>query len=153
MSDLGYLIRIKFIPSLAYSVTCYQPTAERPLKAHGRNWAKALEKRYLILIAQKVKALNWNRHEKNTYKKIAHWFEVIKDVLQDSAVLAENVYNIDKTGVMLSMPCSVKVFVSKYDKRDYRGARVKRISVTAIECISGDGKYLNLIIIWPANTH
>jgi hypothetical protein len=41
----------------------------------------------------------------------------------------------------------------KYDKRDYRGARVKRTSVTAIECISGDGRYLNPMIIWPASTH
>jgi hypothetical protein len=60
---------------------------------------------------------------------------------------------MDETGVMLSMPGSVKVLVSKYDKRDYRGARVKRTTVTAIECISGDGRYLNPMIIWPANTH
>ncbi|KAF4630857.1 hypothetical protein G7Y89_g7278 [Cudoniella acicularis] len=59
----------------------------------------------------------------------------------DPGVLAENVYNIDETRVMLSMPGSVKVLISKFDKRDYRGARVKRISVTAIEYISGDSRY------------
>ena len=37
--------------------------------------------------------------------------------------------------------------------RDYRGARVKRVTVTAIECISADGRYLNPMIIWPASTH
>ena len=78
---------------------------------------------------------------------------MIKDVLQDLAVLAENVYNMDKTGVMLSMPGSVKVLVSKHNMRDYRGARVKRTTVTAIECISGDSRYLNPMIIWPASTH
>lgn len=78
---------------------------------------------------------------------------MIKDVLQDPAVLVENVYNIDETGVMLSMPSSVKVLISKYNKRDYRGARVKRISVTAIEYISSDSRYLNPIIIWPASTY
>jgi hypothetical protein len=72
---------------------------------------------------------------------------VIKDVLQDPAILAENVYNIDETRVMLSMPGSVKVLVSKHNERDYKGARVKRITVTAIKCISGDGKYLNPMII------
>jgi hypothetical protein len=56
---------------------------------------------------------------------------------------------MDETGVMLSMPGSVKVLVSKHDMRDYRGARVKRTTVTAIECISGDGRYLNPMIIWP----
>jgi len=29
---------------------------------------------------------------------------MIKEVLQDPAVLVENVYNMDETGVMLSMP-------------------------------------------------
>ena len=81
MSDLGYPIRIKFIPSLVYSVTRYRPTSEKPLKAPGYNWAKALEKRYLILRARRVKALDWERYKKNIYKKITHWFKVIKDVL------------------------------------------------------------------------
>jgi len=60
---------------------------------------------------------------------------------------------MDETGVILSMLGSVKVLVSKYNKRDYRGARVKRTSVTAIECISGDGRYLKPMIIWLANTY
>jgi hypothetical protein len=54
---------------------------------------------------------------------------------------------------MLSMLGSVKVRVSKDDKRKYRGARVKRTTVTAIECISGDGRHLNPMIIWPDTTH
>ena len=61
MSDLGYPIRMKFIPSLAYSVTRHRPTTERPLKAPGRNWAKALEKRHPELVARRVKALDWSR--------------------------------------------------------------------------------------------
>ena len=74
-------------------------------------------------------------------------------MLQDPVILAENVYNMDETGVMLSMPGSVKVLIGKNDIRDYRGARVKRTTVTAIECISADGRYLKPMIIWPATTH
>ncbi|KAF8848729.1 hypothetical protein BDZ45DRAFT_605463, partial [Acephala macrosclerotiorum] len=59
----------------------------------------------------------------------------------------ENVYNIDEIKVILSILYSMKVFVSKYDKRDYRSARVKRTFVTTIECINSDSKYLNSIII------
>ena len=73
--------------------------------------------------------------------------KVIKEVLQDLAVLIKNVYNMDETRVILSMPSSIKVLISKYDKQDYRGTRVKYTSVTVIECISSDSKYLNLIII------
>ena len=57
-------------------------------------------------------------------------------VLNDPVILPENVYNMNETGVMLSMPGSVKVLVGKDDLRKYRGARVKRITVTAIECIN-----------------
>jgi hypothetical protein len=72
---------------------------------------------------------------------------VIRKVLQDSAILPKNVYNIDKTGVMLYILNSVKVLIGKDDPRDYRGAGVKRTTVTTIECISINSRSLLLIII------
>jgi hypothetical protein len=51
------------------------------------------------------------------------------------------------------MPGLVKVLVGKDDIQDYRGARIKRTLVTAIECISADGRFLKPIIIWPATTY
>lgn len=143
---------MKFIPSLAFSITHQRFPPDRPLKPPGRNWAKALEKRHSVLQARRVRALDWNRHEKNIYKKIIHWFEVIGRVLQDPTILPKNVYNMDESGVMLSMPSSVKVLIGKNNIRDYRGARIKRTTVTAIECISADGRYLTLIIIWSATS-
>ena len=39
------------------------------------------------------------------------WFEVIGPELRRDDVLPENVYNMDETGVMLSMLGSIKVLV------------------------------------------
>jgi hypothetical protein len=78
---------------------------------------------------------------------------VIAQVLKDPTILPENVYNMDETGVMLCILGAVKVLVSKDDLRDYRGAGVKRTLVTAIECISANGRSLLPMIIWPATTH
>jgi hypothetical protein len=78
------------------------PTAIKPIKPPGKNWARAFERRHKELKARKVRAMDWKRHENNIYLKVAEWFEVIGKVLQDSAILSENVYNLDKTGVMLS---------------------------------------------------
>lgn len=153
MAELGTPVRVKYIPSIAFSSTRHRPLLDRPLKPPGKNWVKALEKRRPELVARRVKAMDWNRHDKNTYEKIEHWFEVIGRVLEDPAIVRENVYNMDETGVMLSMLGSVKVLVGKADLRTYRGARVKRTTVTAIECISADGRYLNPMVIWPATTH
>ena len=78
---------------------------------------------------------------------------MIRQVLQDPAILPENIYNIDETGVMLCKLGSVKVLIGKDDPRDYRGAGMKRTMVTAIECISANGRSLLPMIIWPATTH
>jgi hypothetical protein len=54
---------------------------------------------------------------------------------------------MDETGVMLSMLVSVKVLVGKDDLRGYRGAGVKQTIVTAVKCISANGRSLLLLII------
>jgi hypothetical protein len=105
-------------------------------KPPGKNWAKAFQDRHQEVRARAVKALDWNRHKKNIYNKVTQWFEVVEGVLRDPAVLAENVYNMDETGLMLSMLGSVKVLLGKNDMRTYRGARIKREVVTAVECVS-----------------
>jgi hypothetical protein len=153
MSALGTPVRIKYISSIAFTVASGRPEHDRPQKPPGKNWAKALEKRHPELKAKRVKALDWDRHEKNIYPKIEDWFELIGNVLEGPDIVSENVYNMDETGVMLSKLGSVKVLVATDDVRDYRGARVKRKMVTAVECISADGRYLNPMIIWPASTH
>ncbi|KAF2475262.1 uncharacterized protein BDR25DRAFT_382156 [Lindgomyces ingoldianus] len=83
------------------------------------------------------------------YDKMVEWFEAIRKVLQDPAVLPENVYNMDETGLMLSKLGSIKVFVGKDDPRDYRGAGVKQTMVTPIKCISGDGRWHYAYITTP----
>jgi hypothetical protein len=59
----------------------------------------------------------------------------------------KNWYNMDETGVMLSMLGAIKVLVGKDNRRDYGGASVKRTMVTAIECISASGEALSPMII------
>jgi hypothetical protein len=153
MSNLGHPVRIKFIRLLAYSIARQRSTKTQPIKPPGKNWPKAFAERHPELQARKVKSIDWKRHENNVYGKIVEWFDIIGQVLQDPAVLPENVYNMDETGVMLSMLGSVKVLVGKDDRRNYRGGGVKRTMVTAVECVSADGSALLPLIIWPASTH
>ena len=102
MSDLGNPVRIKFLSSLAFSIALQRSTTDKAIKPPGKNWAKAFQDRHPEVRARTVKALDWNRHEKNIYNKVTQWFDVIERVLRDPAILAENVYNMDETGVMLS---------------------------------------------------
>jgi hypothetical protein len=81
MSSLGQPVRIKYISLIAFKSTRQRSMLDRPRKPPGKNWPKALENRHLELIARKVQSLDWNRHEKNTFKKIIDWFKVIERVL------------------------------------------------------------------------
>jgi hypothetical protein len=72
---------------------------------------------------------------------------MIGEQLQNPNILPEIVYNMDEIGIMLSMLNSVKVLVGKDNTQAYKGARVKRTMVTAVECISADGRCLDSMII------
>jgi hypothetical protein len=86
----------------------------------------------VILSSRRVKALDWARHDHNIYDKVIHWFSIIGKELHDPAIVPENVYNMDETGVLLSVLSSLKVLVSKQDLRKCRGAGVQRTLVTTV---------------------
>ena len=69
---------------------------------------------------------------------MVHWFSVIGPQLVDLTIKRENIYNMDETGVLLSLLKKLKVLVDAYSLRVYRGVGVKRELITVIECISGD---------------
>ena len=146
MANLRHPIRIKFIRSLAFSVARHRST-DVPIKPPGKNWPRAFEKRHPELKARRVKAIDWKRHDSHIYNKVTGCFKVVGKVLQELAILPENCYNMDETGVLLSMLGSVKVLIGKDDIRDYRGAGVKRTIVTAIECVSANGRSLLPLVI------
>lgn len=149
---LGRPVRIKYVSSIAYSLARQRIERDRPCRPPGKNWVQLLHKRHAdVLKASKSMALDWNRFD--IFDKCTHWFNVIGKLLHDPAILQENVFNMDETGVMLSKLNTVKVLVGKDSRRDYRGARVKRTSITAIECVSAVGEVLNPIIIWPSSSH
>lgn len=152
-SSLGQPVRIKFVRSLAFSIAHQRSPENRPTKAPGKNWPRAFERRNAELQSRRVRSIDWKRHGNNIHEKIVEWFNVIGPVLQDPSVVPENVYNMDETGVMLSMLGSAKVLVGKDDEQNSRGAGVKRTMVTAVECISADGRVLLPLVIWPASTH
>ena len=97
--------------------------------------------------ARRLRAIDWKRDDRQIEEKVRHWFAIIRRELADPAILPENVYNMDETGVLLSVLNSLKVLVGKDDLRKHRGTTVKRTLVTAVECISADSRSLHPLII------
>ena len=159
MAANGYPLPAKLLCSLAAVIlrTCAassnSPATCKTVRCPGRNWALAFLRRHPALKARRVKAVDWKRHDHNIYDKTKDWFDIIGKELQAPTILQENVYNMDETGTLLSVPKWLRVLVGKDNLRNYRGAGVQRTLVTAIECISADGRSLDPLVIWPAATH
>jgi hypothetical protein len=159
MSDNGYPLPVKFLRSLAFTIarqrssTFQIPSITDTVRSPGQNWPQYFYARHPELKARRVKALDWTRHDHNIYDKVTQWFGMIGPQLQDPVTVADNVYNMDETGVLLSVLHSLKVLMSRDDLKHSRGAGVKWMLVMVIECISAAGRHLPPLIIWPASTH
>lgn len=115
----------------------------------GKDWPQAFCKRHPELRVARLRALDWRRHEKNIYPKIVNWFDLMRVQLGEDGILPENVYNMDETGVLLSVLASSKYLVSSEMQKTHRGAGSQRTLITAVECISADGRSLPPLIIFP----
>jgi hypothetical protein len=157
MDEREYPLPVKFLGSIAHVIkrqrsSAFQiPAVDDGIRPPGKNWSQGFYKRHPELKARKVRPLDWARHD--IYDKVVEWFTIIGKELSNPVIITENVYNMDETGVLLSVLGSLKVLMSQQGLRNYRGAGVKRTLVTAIECISADGRCLAPLIIWPAATH
>ncbi|KAK5805975.1 hypothetical protein VI817_000233 [Penicillium citrinum] len=159
LADNGYPVPVKFLRSLALVIVRQRSSifqARDPslkVRPPGKNWPQGFYRRHPELRARRLRAIDWKRDDRQIEDKVRHWFAIIGQELADPTVLPDNVYNMDETGVLLSVLNSIKVLVGKNDLRKHRGTTVKRTLVTAIECISADGRFLHPLIIWPAATH
>lgn len=115
----------------------------------GKDWPQAFCKRHPELKVARLKALDWRRHEKNIYAKIVCWFDIMRAQLEETNILQDNVYNMDETGILLSALGSSKYLVSSDMEKAHRGTGARRTLITAVECISADGRSLPPIVIFP----
>jgi hypothetical protein len=155
MSQNGYPLAVKVLRSLALVIRQQREKAPdaQGLNVPGKNWPQGFYQRNPQLKSRRMRAMAWDRHDHTIYPKVTEWFSIISEELARPDVLAENVYNMDETGVLLGKLGSLKVLVGKHELRDYRGASPKRTLITAIECISATGNCLDPLVIWPSATH
>jgi hypothetical protein len=154
MARNGFPLPVKFARTLAHVIALQRasvfqtPATDRDdIRPPRKNWPQAFYKRHPELKAMRMQAIDWQRHDYHIYEKVVEWFSVIGKELASLTILTKNIYNIDKTGVLLSILNSLKVLVGKNELKTYRGAGVKRTLIIAIEYISVDGQYLYPLII------
>ena len=85
--------------------------------------------------------------------KTRNWLVIIGRELKNPAILPENFYNMDETGVLSNVLSSLKILVGRDGLRNHRAVAVDCTLVTAIEFISANIRCIQPLIIWPAATH
>ena len=144
----GYPLPVKVLRSLALVIRQRRRSSpEEIIKPPGKNWPQGFYKRNPLLKARRLRAITWDRHDHTIYPKVEEWFSIIGEELTHPAILPENVYNMDETGVILGKFGSMKVLVSSNELRNYRGVGWQRTLITAIEFVSASGKCLNSLVI------
>jgi len=144
----GYSLPVKASRTLAHEIALRRTSNfqtvpdDGEIRPPGKNWAQAFHRRHPELKAARMKAVNWERDDSHIYDKVGEWFSMIEKELSGPEILAENTYNMDETGVLLSLLNSIKVLVSRDEMKTHRGTGVKRTLITAVECVSADGRYL-----------
>ncbi|KAF2844031.1 hypothetical protein T440DRAFT_410947, partial [Plenodomus tracheiphilus IPT5] len=63
-------VRIKYIPTLAFTIARRRSPASRPNKPPGKNWAQAFGKRHPEIQAKRIRSINWKCHEIYMYDKV-----------------------------------------------------------------------------------
>lgn len=79
------------------------------------------------LVAGRIEALDWARHDGDVHEKVTQWFSIIGKELHNPAIVPENVYKMDEMGVLLSVLSSLKVLVGREDAVNCKGAAVTAI--------------------------
>ena len=57
----------------------------------AKDWPQAFCKRHPELKVARLRALDWRRHEKNIYKMVVNWFDLMRTQSEEADVLQENV--------------------------------------------------------------
>ena len=83
------------------------------------NWALTFVKRRDELKSRYSKRYDYQRAENEDPRSIRAWFESVKRVIDENGILAEDIYNFDKTGFAMGLISAQKVVI----RAEYYGRR------------------------------
>jgi hypothetical protein len=134
-------------------MTCELLQAKGDIKELGIHWTEQFLKRHPILKSKFVSGLEKDRVAAENPAIIKHWFDLVKQQIEDNAVEKEDIYNMDEKGTMMGASEKVKIIISKYEKRQYMTTSGSREWVSLLECISAIGKALPPWVIFKGKVH
>jgi hypothetical protein len=115
----------------------------------GVYWSDAFLLRHLELKLLFVARLDKERALAENPEVITAWFKLFFDTIAKHNIYIDDVYNIDEKRFLMGVIKNVKVIVSRHKKKSYYITQDgSREWITLIECISTNGRVLDLYFIF-----
>jgi hypothetical protein len=114
----------------------------------GINWTQGFLRRHPDLKSRFVPLLDKDRVVAEDPDQIQRYFELFQATKAKYNIHDDDVYNMDKKGVMMGVIAKLRVVVSRKNKKPYMTQQGKREWVSLIECISLDGRVLSPFVIF-----
>jgi transposase len=133
--------RIRAMANLMYQ---HQTTPSRTLSI-GKNWITKFRKRHPELENRRVRRIDIQR--KDSIESIPEFFDWLRLCLDQRSIKPENQYNMDETGVKMSLEGSEWVLTFLKGKITIPDHLNKELS-TFIECISAIGRLLPFLTVF-----
>lgn len=158
MAESGYHLPIGFLPKIARHIkrqrnstfcTLQQSLECCDVKLPGHNWGTGFRKRHPDLNSLWKRPNRKKRCDQHIYDSIDTWLELIGQELGGTKVLFENTYHAIATGFIREFPRTMVSIVNNDEMRAQLETDNKTKFITAVECTSAAGQFLNPLIVWP----
>ena len=119
----------------------------------GKNWVAGFLHRHEELQSRFSQPLDKERAATHDPEKLLRWFQLFETTIQKYDIQQEDTYNMDEKGFALGVAGRAKVICSRDDLQVYVTQDGNREWTSLIECISGDGRLLDMFIIFKGKRH
>ena len=118
----------------------------------GHNWISRFLQRRPEVKSKIGKKIDTLRVKNTSPEVLSPWFDRLYAIIQQLSVTPANMWNIDETGIALSVCTNQRVIGSSETTHTYIQTPENREWVSTIECISASGLKINPVVIFKGKT-
>src|SRR2546429_9786277 len=119
------------------------------LESNGSNSFMNCYPELKSLIAEQIKPA---RIQETSSSILEKWFADVKSIIDENNIQPHDIYNMDETGFSIGSIKATCVIIDRTSNIRYSAYPSRQEWVTAIECISMDGKAIPPLIIFKGKT-
>jgi len=123
------------------------PSYAKPI---GKNWLDRFRNRHPEIKGIWARQIESSRHKAMSVEATRTWFEAVEELCIQHQYPPERIYNMDESGFAVGQSQTSRVLVNVREKSSWKVVAGRQEWITAIECVSADGKAVPPLINFKA---